>query len=228
MYLLSAFTLGLFGSLHCVGMCGSLMLTANGGQTDWRSPLAYQAGRLLTYAFLGVLLGSLGLGLRLWNAQSVMAILSGGLLLLLAYLKLDPGDALQKIPAYARFQFWLRSTMGRFIKQQGAVAQFGIGCCNGLLPCGLVYLAVIAAANMGDPLTGATFMLAFGAGTLPLLITTLYAGRRLLTFRSINLNKWTPAIMALTGILLIWRGWNAHMPVAFSNFQDMVFPPMCH
>jgi len=80
MELTAAFILGLTGSLHCVGMCGPLMLAAgNGGR--WESAFAYQSGRILVYILLGALLGTLGLGMRLWNAQSTVAFLSGVLLI---------------------------------------------------------------------------------------------------------------------------------------------------
>lgn len=205
------------------------MLAANSAGTgSWRAPLIYQAGRLSTYIILGALLGSFGMGLRLWNAQSALAIFSGLLLVLFAVMKWDPGKMLARWPAYARFQFGLRSKMAAFIGKRGLSAQFALGTCNGLVPCGLVYLAVIGAANTGSPLTGSAFMLAFGLGTLPLLGTSLYAGRRLLAFRPDTLNRWTPAIMLVSAILLIWRGWNAHLPGAFFNYQDMAFPPLCH
>lgn len=229
MELIAAFTLGLFGSLHCVGMCGPLMLAANAtGGGNWRQPATYQAGRLTTYIVLGALLGSLGLGLRLWNAQSALAILSGGFLLVFALLKMDPGKWLLRWPAYASWQLKLRTKMGQFMQQRGLSAQYALGVCNGLVPCGLVYLAVIGAANAGTPVAGAAFMFAFGLGTLPLLSASLYAGRRLLTLRPDTLNRWTPAIMLATALLLIWRGWTAHVPGDFFNFQDMAFPPLCH
>ncbi len=230
MELIAAFTLGLFGSLHCVGMCGPLMLAANTaqGRPDWRQPLTYQAGRLTTYLLLGALLGGLGLGLRLWNAQSTLAIFSGVVVLVFALLRMDPGKWLLRWPLYANWQFRLRASMGRFMRQRGLSAQYALGICNGLVPCGLVYLAIIGAANTGTPFSGAGFMLVFGLGTLPLLSASLYAGRRLLTFRPDTLNRWTPLIMLATAALLIWRGWTAHVPGDFFNFQDMAFPPLCH
>ncbi len=229
MELIAAFTLGLLGSLHCVGMCGPLMLAANtaGGGT-WRQPLVYQAGRLTTYLLLGALLGGLGLGLRLWNAQSALAIISGIALLIFALLRMDPGKWLLRWPVYAKWQLQLRGWMGHFLQRSGLPAQYALGVCNGLVPCGLVYLAIIGAANTGTPWSGAGFMLAFGLGTLPLLSASLYAGRRLLTFRPDTLNRWTPVIMLATAVILIWRGWTAHVPGDFFNFQDLAFPPLCH
>jgi sulfite exporter TauE/SafE len=228
MEIAAAFMLGLFGSLHCVGMCGPLMLAAGGEKPNWQQPMAYQSGRLMTYILLGGIIGSLSLGLRLWNAQSVVAIVSGVLLLVVAALRADPGKLLLRWPAYARFQVWLRSRMQRVIGKGGLTTQFGLGACNGLVPCGLVYIAIVGAANTGSPLTGGAFMFAFGLGTMPLLLTTLYAGRRLLRVSPLTLQRWTPAILVVTAVLLIWRGYNAHMPGDFVNYQDVAFPPMCH
>jgi sulfite exporter TauE/SafE len=119
--------------------------------------------------------------------------------------------------------------MGKVIQQQGLKAQFSLGICNGLIPCGLVYLAVIGAANTGSPLMGAGFMVAFGLGTLPLLTATLVAGRRLNRGSAAALlARWTPVLMLAVGILLVWRGGSAHLPANFQNFQDLAFPPMCH
>lgn len=227
MELIAAFLLGLTGSLHCVGMCGPLMMAAgNGGR--WQRAFAYQGGRILVYVLLGGLLGALGLGVRLWNAQSMIALLSGGLLIGFALLRLDPGNMLQRLPAYARFQVGLRQRVSGFIGQGGVGPQFALGCCNGLLPCGLVYLAVIGAANTSSPLVGAGFMLAFGLGTLPLLTATLYTGRRLFRLDAARLDGATPVVMAVAGLLLLYRGWATHMPSDFTNFQDLAFPPMCH
>jgi hypothetical protein len=224
---IAAFLLGLTGSLHCVGMCGPLMLAAgNGGR--WQSAFAYQSGRILIYVFLGLILGSFGLGMRLWNAQSTIALLSGGLLIGFAVLKIDPGNLVQRLPAYAYFQVCLRSWVGGFLRQGGVGARFALGCCNGLVPCGLVYLAVIGTANTGSPLTGAGFMLAFGLGTLPLLTVTLYAGRRLFRLDAGRLAAATPIMLAVAGLLLLYRGWTSHVPADFFNFQALAFPPMCH
>ncbi|PPK87599.1 hypothetical protein CLV84_0545 [Neolewinella xylanilytica] len=224
MELFAAFTLGLFGSLHCVGMCGPLMLAAGG---DGKAVAQYQTGRLLTYALLGALLGSLGLGARLLQLQAPLAIVSGAALLLIAFARLSPERWVAAWPGYGRLQLALRWRISGWLNR-GGLAHFGLGCCNGLLPCGLVYLAVIGAANAGGIVAGALFMLAFGLGTLPLLLGLLLTGRRLVRLGNGFLLRYTPVVVALAGALLLWRGWHAALPVDFQRFQDLVFPPMCH
>ena len=223
-YLITAFSLGLFGSLHCAGMCAPLMLAAGG---NWGGVAAYQLGRLLTYGLLGALLGSLGWGAALLDFQRVLAIACGALLLLVAVTGGDPANFLGRLPAVGRLQLTVRRLLAARSGSSG-LAYLGLGCCNGLLPCGLVYLAVVGAANAGDPVTGAGAMMAFGLGTLPLLLTILLVGRRPGGKPAAWFSRLAPAVTVLAGVLLIWRGVHASLPPGFQFFQDMAFPPMCH
>ncbi len=227
MYLLAAFSIGLLGSLHCVGMCGPLMLSVDSG-SGWRQPLLYQTGRLLTYALLGILLGTLGLGLRLWNAQGYLSLLSGGLLVAVAVFNLDPGRVLLINPRIGRLQLSLRRSVGRCLESHENLSRFGLGCCNGLLPCGLVYLAVVGAANTGSVLSAALFMVCFGLGTLPLLAATIWSKRNLLPGRQYLLRRWSPLLVLVSGLLLLYRGYHAAVPLDYQVFQQLAFPPMCH
>ena len=222
---ITAFSLGLFGSLHCAGMCGPLMWAAAG---RGRQVLQYQTGRLLTYALVGALLGGLGLGARLLHLQGALAIGSGILLLLVAVARLSPESWVAAWPVYGRLQMALRHRIGRWMNHRGGWAHFGLGCCNGLLPCGLVYLAVVGAANTGSILGGAGFMLAFGSGTLPLLLTLLFTRQRLFQNGRGKLLRFTPVIVALAGILLLWRGLTVSFPGPLLQLQQLAFPPMCH
>jgi sulfite exporter TauE/SafE len=203
------------------------MLAANGSGGKWHGVITYPAGRILVYILLGALLGTLGLGASLWNAQGYFSVASGVLLLVIAGLRWQPERWLLKVPAYGRFQFRLRGWVSGLLSRQGSLGRFGLGCCNGLLPCGLVYLAVVGAANASSPLAGAAVMGVFGLGTLPLLLVTLFTGRRLLSGGSELLTRWSPVLVAISGLLLLWRGWHSSLPVDFRLFQDLAFPPMC-
>ena len=190
--------------------------------------ITYQAGRILVYVLLGGALGTLGLGAGLWHAQGYFSVASGILLLLIAALRWQPERWLLSVPAYERFQFRLRGWVSGLLARRGTLGRFGLGCCNGLLPCGLVYLAVVAAANAGSPLSGAAVMASFGLGTLPLLLVTLLTSHRLLAGGARWLARWSPALVAVSGLLLLWRGWHTVLPVDFRVYQDLAFPPMCH
>ena len=222
----AAFMLGLFGSLHCVGMCGPLMLAAGAGR-DWRGALGYQLGRMLTYSLIGLLLGGLGWGLGLQQAQRGLAVASGVGLLLVGVLRLQPDAWLLRWPAYGRLLLASRRWVGRRSEGRGLWLRFGLGCCNGLLPCGMVYVAAVGAANAGGAGAGALFMGAFGAGTLPLLGVLLLTGQRLRPALTGRLLRLSPALVVACGLLLLWRGWSAQLPAAVRAWQAIAFPVMC-
>ncbi len=231
MLLWTAFTLGLLGSLHCVGMCGPLMLAMPTPQESVARVgriLLYQVGRISSYAFLGFTLGWLGWGASLWNSQNTLAILSGVLLLGLAIFQIDLGNVMLRFPAFGRFQLFLRRQFARLFKESGWSSYLGVGALNGFLPCGLVYVAILGAINAGHPLLGAAFMLFFGLGTTPLLLATVWLGGGQLRRWGLRLPSWTPIIIALVGIFLIWRGGQIHLPADFIFWQGAQEVPMCH
>lgn len=231
MFLLSAFTIGLFGSLHCLGMCGPLMLVVQQGRPKGQillETLLYQTGRISTYALVGFLFGSLGWGVHLFGRQRELAIATGVFILIAALFQLDLETPLKRIKLFEKLQTKLRKLFGNKIKNSGSSSRFFLGIINGLLPCGLVYLAVLGAANASSPWLGAAYMSCFGLGTLPLLLAGLYASYRFAPKLRKHIRVFTTIILLLTGALLIWRGVHYAVPAAFWNFQDMVFPPMCH
>lgn len=228
----TAFTLGLFGSLHCVGMCGPLLMALPAHQNKDRERAVqlglYQIGRIGSYTLIGFTLGWLGWGARIWNGQSQLAIVSGVLLLLLAAFRIDLGNKLLRFPAFGRFQLYLRQQFAGLFQRGGHGSYLGVGALNGLLPCGLVYAAVIGAVNAGHPLTGALFMLIFGLGTTPLLLSTVWFGAGKIRRWGVRLPGWTPVVLAMLGVFLIWRGVNLDLPTTFDFWRAVEPPPMCH
>lgn len=232
MWYLSALGIGIVGSLHCVTMCGPLMLAL---PQEKLSPvrnlsrlLLYQFGRISSYAFLGLLLGGLGWGLALWNAQSILAIVSGVLLLLAALFRIDLGQRFQRMGWLTRWQKLIRSGFARLFQRGGSYAFLGMGALNGLLPCGLVYLAIIGAVNASQPLEGALYMASFGLGTVPLLLAVTLAGTRLVGPLKRRLQSSSTILLAAIGVLLIWRGVHLMLPPDFYLWQDLNFAPACH
>lgn len=170
------FLLGLFGSGHCLGMCGPLVVALPGADGRWRAHFAYHLGRLMTYTLLGALLGAAGqgmLGLAAWSARlQIMLSLPVALFLLLLGLhrlglvaepawlaKADP----HRVPGFGRV---MRLVLG----QRGAGWLLAMGAMLGLLPCGLSY-GVFARSLVADSAgQGAVWTLFFGLGTLPGLL----------------------------------------------------------
>lgn len=202
---------GLAGSLHCVGMCGPILLGfsqlfARSG----RRPLArdffwYHAGRIWTYGVLGFGAGWAGAGLR-HGAAGIAGQRPVSIALSLAVIA--TGLALLGARAGSRFDALLGGCgigtvrasgfLQRLVAADGALPRLLLGAVLGLLPCGLVWAMLVAAAATRGPVEGAFGMLAFGVGTLPSLSAVLLAGRAIPA-------RWRlrgPRVAAVTLILL--------------------------
>ena len=179
--LAAAFLAGLSGGVHCAAMCGPLIGIACGPCARERSgswlarALSYNAGRIASYAAAGVLTGFAGAsGLALRGAplthQSLLMAMSVSLILLAAYLA--GFNPLVRAVERAGAAGWrhIGPLSRRFLPVSTPARAFGFGLVLGWLPCGMVYLALVAALSTADPLHGAMVMAAFGAGTLPNLL----------------------------------------------------------
>ena len=167
---IAALTTGLIGSLHCVGMCGPLAMALPIGRLpSSKRGLAvglYHAGRLMAYAGLGLLMGTVGQGLVLAGLQRPLAIAAGAFLLV--WTLLNRG----KLPGHimGRATRWVAQSMTHFLSSPMLRTFTGLGFLNGLLPCGFVYVALTGAITTGNAVTGAIYMALFGLGTVPALL----------------------------------------------------------
>jgi hypothetical protein len=180
--LAAAFLAGLAGGVHCAAMCGPIVGIACGARGDgagrgrWlRHALAYNAGRIASYAAAGAITGAIGAGgLALrgepLTQQVMLAVMSVSLIVLAAYVAgiapLVRGIEAAGAVAWRRIEPYSR----RFLPARTPARAFGLGVVFGWLPCGMVYVALIAALATADPLQGALIMAAFGIGTLPNLL----------------------------------------------------------
>jgi uncharacterized protein len=232
MFLWTAFTIGLFGSLHCVGMCGPIAcaLPASGGGR-WSmlsNALRYNLGRTVTYSLLGAVIGVVGRGLQLAGFQQFMSISLGVILLAIALFSINVEANLLRLPGLNQLVFNLKSSLARLLKDTGVNASFFIGLLNGLLPCGLVYMAVVGALSTGGIGSGMAYMALFGLGTLPMMLATGLAGNFAgIKFRT-ALRKAYPAFLIFFAVLFIFRGLNFHVPGDFFFWAKMGEAPMCH
>jgi sulfite exporter TauE/SafE len=208
------FSLGLVGSLHCVQMCGpivlaySLPLGSGSRAAQGLAHLSYNVGRIVTYSLLGALAGVAGGLVRdLSGFKNAATILAGALMVLAGVLMLGalgrsglvqinafkPGSAISRLVSRV-----LQSTTPR--------SKLGLGLVLGLLPCGLVYAALMKAAETASPLGGALTMLAFGAGTAgALFVMGMFSSTvgRWLGKRS---NLIAAVMVILVGAYLLYRG----------------------
>lgn len=195
--LLSALILGLLGGGHCIGMCGGLMgaltlaIPAGQRQRRLRLLLAYNAGRIASYALAGLLAGTAGWALGSGPAATLMRILAGLLLIAMGLYLAGWWSGLTRLESAGRL-LWrhLEPLARRLLPVRSAPHALLLGALWGWLPCGLVYSTLLWAASQGNALDSAVLMLTFGLGTLPVLLATGLAAERLtalLRRRSIRL-----------------------------------------
>ncbi len=205
-----ALLLGLAGSLHCVGMCGPLLLAlpldAAGKWQVLRQMLVYHSGRILTYAALGILFGLLGKGLAIAGFQKILSIGAGVFMLGMAFMAWRFERLVTALPGFSAFTQQVKTGIGNLMRHNPNGSSFLIGLLNGLLPCGMVYAALAGAiATMGGQ-EGGLFMAVFGLGTLPLLLMVSVLGRSFsMTLRQ-RIKFAQPILLGLVGLLLLQRG----------------------
>jgi sulfite exporter TauE/SafE len=176
---LSVFLVGLLGGTHCVGMCGgivgALTMQMPGEKAPLRFLLAYNVGRVASYAAGGAVAGALGSGTLLLNGVlPVQQTLYGLSSLLLVALGLYLANVWQGVVYIERAggALWrrLQPYTRRFLPVRSFTQALLLGLLWGWLPCGLVYSVLVVALAAGSATHGALLMLAFGAGTLPNLL----------------------------------------------------------
>mgnify|MGYP001025845879 FL=1 len=222
-FIISAIALGFLGSFHCVGMCGPIALSLPvqhlKGLNKLYGILLYNSGRIATYAILGMVFGTIGLSFRYFGWQQWLSIILGGLLLFSFIIQIAHIRIGKKSFSFSKWNHWVTSLLAPLFRNRKKHTLFLIGFLNGLLPCGLVYMALAGAIATGYITYSAVFMAAFGAGTLPAMIMASYAaGWITLPVRN-KIRKAMPYMVALMGILLILRGMDIHIPIITPHIQ---------
>jgi uncharacterized protein len=228
MELWTGFLLGLMGSAHCAGMCGPLALALpHWGRTRasfvWGRVL-YNLGRIITYSLIGGILGTIGRGMNLAGLQQWVS-LSLGVIILLGLLAAP--HFVQRTPI-VRGVNWLKARLGILLNRRGSSAMFGIGLLNGLLPCGLVYVAAAAAVTRGNSLAGMEYMIAFGLGTVPMLLAISLLGHKVQFTLRMRLQRLIPVSLAIVGALLVLRGLGLGIPVLSPKLAPTEPSVCCH
>lgn len=212
--------LGLAGSLHCAGMCGPLALAVpapgKGAATFLISRTLYNIGRIMTYSLLGVLFGVLGKTLFFAGIQRWFSIALGALLLI----GLFSSTRLGLSKPVSNIVVRLRSAMSLFLRKRSVSSLFMLGMLNGLLPCGLVYVAAAAATINGSILGGVLFMAVFGLGTLPMMLSIGLSGRLIPPAVRLQFTRAVPVSVFLLATLLIFRGLGLGIPYLSPNLAE--------
>lgn len=213
---LVAFMIGIVGSFHCVGMCGPLALALPLSNSSFFTKLTgafiYNAGRIVTYAVFGLVFGLIGQTASLFGFQQWLSIITGALILLFIIIpqkyKIQTGAS----NYFNVFFAGIRTKLGRLFTQKNHSSLFVIGLLNGLLPCGLVYMASAGAIATGDMGSSILFMAAFGLGTLPIMWSIAFFGNYIGVSLRQKIRSAYPYMMALMACLLILRGMGLGIP----------------
>lgn len=230
----TAFIFGLISSLHCIGMCGpiAMMLPLDRSNPTKKAfqILLYHAGRLTAYGTLGLIFGFLGKGLYLAGMQQQLSIIAGVLIITIVVVP-------EKI--FAKYNFSrpiysiiskVKTSLGSQFKKKSPNAIFTIGLLNGFLPCGLVYAALFGAIAMQNEFYGATYMLFYGIGTIPMMSAVVYMSTLFSNpFRN-KIQKLIPIVTACIGILFIMRGLGLGIPYLSPSTMSLFVQanPNCH
>ena len=181
------FLTGLLGGVHCIGMCGGIMLTQH-------NALAYNGGRMIGYTIMGGIFGAVGSAL-VFSAglKSAVFIIAGGLVILI-------GLQMWGVPLLRRLRPGLPSPCGRRGKP------FVIGLLTGVMPCGMLASLWFVAASAASALKGAEIMLVFGLGTCVCMLLFGLLGDALTRKYNKYILKASTMLIITMGLMLFVKG----------------------
>jgi sulfite exporter TauE/SafE len=233
---LAALATGLLGSFgHCLGMCGPIAgavaaaaapdgrLVALAGPAGARAAarralavgLAYNAGRVTTYGFVGFAMGLTGsfvnTAARLGGLQDAISVVAGLLMIALGLGALGLAGAARRIEG--RLSARVLRAARALLEGGGPARSYPLGLVLGFLPCGLSYSAFMAAAATGDPASGLAVALAFGVGTTPALLAAGVAAGAIGPRLRGALYRAGGALVVLFGLAFVLRGIGFHAPL---------------
>ncbi|HRP90599.1 MAG TPA: sulfite exporter TauE/SafE family protein [Edaphocola sp.] len=205
----SSFLLGIGSSLHCLGMCGPLVMAVPfpANRRSNSTKLLYFLGKAIAYGSLGAIIGIFGLKAIWGSAQQYVSIFAGVFILLMV---LFPLLFVKKVKF--PFQKYFQRIFSRIKDNPKWYHFFQLGFLNGLLPCGMVYIALTAALASGSPLEGFIAMVLFGIGTTPVLWVVAAVKGKITPKLQVKLKPVSMGLSVVVGLLLILRGLGLGIP----------------
>ena len=214
--LYSALIFGLLGSFHCIGMCGPIafMLPVSRDNNFKKAiqVILYHIGRLVAYSLIGLIFGLIGKSLNLFGLQQQLSIWVGVAMIVVILL---PSKRLRKYSLTGPITMAIgrvKSSLGKALKKKSPDTFLTIGFLNGLLPCGLVYMAVFGAIATGSTAKGSLYMIIFGLGTVPLMTSAIYFSGMLTGLMRKRIQRFIPLFVVVVGVLFILRGLGLGIP----------------
>ena len=212
----SALAIGFAGSLHCIGMCGPIVMVLPGSVTErWRflgGRVLYNAGRVLAYAALGVIAGIIGQAFSFAGWQQRIGIFVGAAMILGVVMPLALRSKYMPRNPFTAVVDAVKNRLGRLLAESSPSSLFLIGFLNGFLPCGLVYMAMIGSVAAGSVPGSVIYMILFGIGTVPVMLGTSYVANIITLGVRRKLRKLLPAGVVILGALFMLRGLGLGIP----------------
>ncbi|WP_236980349.1 sulfite exporter TauE/SafE family protein [Membranihabitans maritimus] len=223
MIIFQGMVLGVLSSLHCLGMCGPLAMSVPMAGQDkhpiqsWLRILMYHLGRITSYVTLGIIAGLIGRGFYLTGYHQYISILLGVTILLI--LILGKSNTFLNVH-FDRLSHFVRQKISFVLGRPGRGAVYLFGILNGLLPCGMVYMALVMTLPFYNLTSSVLLMAGFGLGTVPALFGLQWVGKK--WGRFINVRRAFPWVMGITGVLLIIRGLNLDIAYLSPKLDPLV------
>lgn len=221
--LIPAISLGILSSFHCLGMCGpiafALPINTKTSFMKFFGISLYNIGRVLTYSFLGLLIGFFGEGLRFMGISQIISIVLGVVLALYVmlsgrWLNFSFGNRY-----IFKFNNFIKGRLGFLLHQKNNLSLFLIGILNGLIPCGMVFIAIQGSLLQSGLFSSWLFMFAFGLGTIPAMFSITYLSNKFSSVTRFRIKKVMPYLTFIIALLLIVRGLNLGIPYLSPSYN---------
>jgi sulfite exporter TauE/SafE len=223
--LISAVLLGLMGSFHCVGMCGpiavALPLHGNTIHIKIFGGFLYNLGRTVTYGMMGAIFGLLGKGLQLMGFQQIISVVMGSVMIISILFPALFRNRVELDKSLFSAVRKLKNSIGKMFAIRSFQSLFFVGLLNGLLPCGLVYIALAGAIAAGSVELGTWYMILFGLGTIPMLLAISVLGNIISLPLRRKITKLIPVMVVIIGLFFILRGSGLGIPYLSPN-KEMI------
>lgn len=218
--LFNGFILGLLGSLHCLGMCGPLVISLPQNDHSILHPMVENLFRIVTYTVLGLIMGVFGKVLMFHEAQTQVSLMIGFSILIIFLLPQKIRLKIQQVFGVHYLNQYVMKLWTPFLKKKSLSSVVVIGLLHGFLPCGLVTIALVSAATLHDPVNSSFFMMSFGLGTIPALLGTVLLKRKLLQKVRIGSGVLVKFGVLSFASLLILRGLALDIPYISPSFDE--------
>ncbi|HNL43609.1 MAG TPA: sulfite exporter TauE/SafE family protein [Cyclobacteriaceae bacterium] len=211
MILLTALAIGFLGSLHCAGMCSPLAIAVtNLSKPALINRILYNGGRIISYGLQGIVAASVGFVFERTGLQGIFSVTLGILLIVAGFAGMTSFNVPFISSGINKLTTFIKIRLGNFMKRKTKAALITTGILNGLLPCGLTYMALSYCVTITEPVTGFLFMFIFGLGTLPVMLGVTSLVQKLMSYFNISYSKITTFSMVFVGLLLVSRTLYSH------------------